>query len=166
MNKLDGVLPYSVCLGNHDLFTINIKNDGWFYYSAFFGATHFADYSWFGGTNRQGTSSYQVFEADGRNWLHLNMEYMPDVESLQWAQRVLDAHPDMPAIYSTHAYITDAAEQETIFDDDPNTPGWCSPSTNTIANIGGNGQWSRLIANNDQIFMFFAAIHLELIMKV
>ncbi len=158
MDLLDGVLPYSVCLGNHDYYTNGDKNDGCFYYDFYFGPSRYYAYkdSWYGGSSRRGTSHYQVFEAGGRTWLHLNMEYLPDVEVLLWAQRVLDAHPDLPTIYSTHAYIKDTAYEGGY--EDPNI--WSGlpkdgdeNTINAIADIGGHGQWTRLINNNDQIFL-------------
>ena len=152
MDILDGNIPYSICLGNHDLYVGAEKNDGSEYYVKYFSHARYANYSWYGGSSRNGFSHYQVFQANGRDFLHLNLEYMPDAEILLWAQRVLDAHPDMPTIYSTHAYIGDEAYVTGPEDPNYNTF-WNSPSTDTIANISGEGQWKRLIANNDQIFM-------------
>jgi hypothetical protein len=146
-------VPYSICLGNHDLTVASDKYSGFGEYLYFFGSHRFAECSWYGGSSRNGASHYQIFQADGRQWLHLNIDLFPDDETLKWAQDVLDMYPDLPAIYSTHAYISDL--------EDPNTllPTYSSASFNTIASNGGLGQWSKLIYNNDQIFLVLNGHH-------
>jgi hypothetical protein len=146
-------VPYSVSMGNHDMHTAKDKYGGYAEYLYFFGSPRYAGCSWYGGSNRSGASHYQVFEAGGRQWLHLNMEVFPDDEALKWAQDVLDAHADLPAIYSTHAYLSDK--------EDPNTliPPFSTVAYNTVTSNGGLGQWTKLIYNNDQIFLVLNGHH-------
>jgi hypothetical protein len=146
-------VPYSVSMGNHDMHTMEDKYGGYAEYLYFFGSHRYAGCSWYGGSNRSGASHYQVFQAGGRQWLHLNMEVFPDDEALKWAQDVLEAYPDLPAIYSTHAYISSK--------EDPNTmiPSFSTVAYNTVASNGGLGQWSKLIYNNDQIFLVLNGHH-------
>lgn len=156
MDILDGQLPYSACLGNHDTHTMYEKYDGAAEFLYFFGPGRYSGYSWYGGSDRKGWSHYQIFEADGRQWLHLNLEFCPDDETLKWAQDVLDANPTLPAIYSTHAYISDAEEDP---NDPTSAPKWSTISNNTIASNGGEAQWKHFIYNNDQIFLVLCGHH-------
>lgn len=140
-------IPFGVCIGNHDYDVVNekqgLEEDGYpeliTNFLTNFGPSQFASYSWYGGADRRGTSSYQIFNAGGIDWLNLSIEYQPDDEVLQWAQEVLDAHPTMPVIYSTHSYI--------------NHEGYLAS--------GATAQWFKFISNNDQIIVVLNGHHFD-----
>ncbi len=139
-------IPYSICIGNHDYDTkgpsyVPPRDVGTTKFTNYFGEVRFSGYSWYKGTGPHGLCTYQIFSAGGRDWLHINIEYMADDEELLWAQRVLDSHPDLPAILSTHAFLNE-------YSDLTNTD-----STQGLMANGGIGQWSKFVAHNDQIFM-------------
>ena len=144
MDLLDGAVPYSVSIGNHDYDTYRTRDEGTDEFTDRFGPAHYAGYSWYKGANRRGLNHCQIFSAGGREWLHLNLEFMPDDESLLWAQRILDAHPDLPAIVSTHAYLNQSGALG------PNDS--ASSGMGAVSNGGGN-QWAKFVSHNDQIFM-------------
>lgn len=48
---------------------------------------------------------YSVFQAGGRDWLVLVVEFMPRQEAVNWAQGVIAAHPKHNVIVLTHAFI-------------------------------------------------------------
>ncbi len=110
MALFDGDVPYSVCIGNHDYHARADRLAGVEEYVDRFGPSRYSGYSWYKGSHRD-VDHYQIFSADGREWLHLNLEYQPDSESMLWAQRVLDAHPTLPAIFSTHAFYNGVADE-------------------------------------------------------
>jgi len=146
MNYIDGYVPYSICIGNHDYDTkgpsyVPPRDVGTTMFTNYFGESRFSGYSWYKGTGPHGLCTYQIFSAGGRDWLHINIEYMADDEELLWAQRVLDSHPDLPAILSTHAFINQN-------DDLTGTD-----STQGLMANGGRNQWSKFVSHNDQIFM-------------
>jgi len=70
---LDGVLPYSVCMGNHDLIDRTNRLAGAQEYIDRFGSSRYSGYSWYKGSFRE-LNHYQIFNADGRDWLHINLE--------------------------------------------------------------------------------------------
>jgi len=141
MDLLDGAVPYSVSIGNHDYDTYRTRDEGTEEFVSRFGPSHYAGYSWYKGSNRRGLDHCQVFSAGGREWLHLNFEYNPDDESLIWAQRMLDAYPDLPAIVSTHAYLSRTG-----------VLGTTDSAMGDVSN-GGANQWIKFVSHNDQIFM-------------
>jgi len=173
-------LPYSASIGNHDLLNrgnkANVEDDipgGGFV--DHFGPSRYAPYQigganshqWYGGADATGWNHYQIFEAGGHEYLHINLEYKADDpttdvdsginrnagvnDAINWAQSILDAHPDLPTIISTHQYLTDI---ETVpngltgyhGDGVDNTFGGQRMST-------GQEVWNRLVKPNSQVFM-------------
>jgi len=98
-------LPWGTCPGNHDM----NQSPGVFAkaYDANFGPTHFTGLSWYGGSYQN--SSYQTFDAGGRQYLMLDIQYYPTYahgDVFGWAQGVINSHPGMPTIINTHDYLT------------------------------------------------------------
>ncbi|MDZ4817966.1 MAG: DNRLRE domain-containing protein [Planctomycetota bacterium] len=142
MDILDTVpqLPYSAVPGNHDYASTGSKNSGATNYVNYFGASRYADRSWYGGSSPNQQSHYQYFTANGREYLHLALEWQPETgiggnNAFQWAQSILDANPTLPTILTTHEYIID---DFTDIDGRTNT---------------GQAIWNNLVNYNDQIFM-------------
>ena len=150
MAQIDGVIPYSVCIGNHDYTSRSNRLEGVADFVGHFGPSHYDNYtnSWFKGSYRD-VNFYQIFSAEGRDWLHLNLEYMPDSEELLWAQRVIDAHPSLPVIFSTHSFL----KENGILSSDPNKDQMGESSN------GGESQWYQFVRNNDQIFLVLNGHH-------
>src|SRR5690606_14246610 len=107
LDLLDGVVPYSVSLGDHEYEIEEDKTSSTAAYFGHFGPSRYADYEWYRGSHEDGLSHYQIFEAGGRRFLHLNIEWEPlgpaDDEStpLGWARNVLEDHPQLPTLIST-----------------------------------------------------------------
>jgi len=131
----DAGIPYAAVPGNHDYFhwdrkTLPVK------YIKYFGPQRFAGKSWFGGyspanaTFPAGMNMYQYFNAAGRKFLSIGLQFAPDARDLGWAQKVINANPGLPTIISTHGYVTNKG-----FDKDRR-------------NI-----WFDLVEKNPQIFM-------------
>jgi len=148
MNILNGQLPYSVCIGNHDYDAISEKRgtEPASIFKSYFGNSRYTGYNWYGGTSPKGLSFYQIFPAGGRNWLHLNLEWEPGLDILMWAQNIIDANPTLPVILSTHAYMS--------YHDpcDPNSTG-LRGGTQGDAASGGYEMWHKFVQHNDQIIM-------------
>ncbi|NLX03821.1 MAG: DNRLRE domain-containing protein [Phycisphaerae bacterium] len=96
MNVLHGQVPYSACMGNHDVGS---------YYDSYFGPSRYSGMSWYGGGSTNSRNHYQTFSAGGYDFLHLNLQFAPDAGAISWAQSVLDANPGKQTIVSTHSYL-------------------------------------------------------------
>ncbi len=97
LEVLDGAVPYSVCLGNHDA--------GARLYDARLGPARFAGRPWYVGGSPNGRSHAQRFRAGDTPFLHLALQHAPDAEALDWAQGVIGCHPGLPTVLSTHDYL-------------------------------------------------------------
>ena len=105
MQILDGVMPYILAQGNHDLTQAG-------------GSVYDRDHSlindyfplskqpWIAGTFEEGRieNSYSLFTFHGVKYLILSLEFGPRDEVLAWANRVVAEHPDYKVIMITHNY--------------------------------------------------------------
>jgi hypothetical protein len=99
MRKLDGLVPYVLVPGNHDT-DANRKG----LMDTYFGP---ASMPWITGTMTAGQieNNYALIDIGGRHWLVVGLEFGPRDAVLAWADTVLKAYPDRPAILLTHAYL-------------------------------------------------------------
>jgi hypothetical protein len=51
-------------------------------------------------------NAYSMYQAGGLEWLVLTLENWPRPEAVQWADRVVAAHPHTNVIVATHMYLT------------------------------------------------------------
>jgi hypothetical protein len=132
---LHGKVPYSVLAGNHDISSSTDDQRGDSAYLRSFGPDRYASMPTFGGASDDGYNSFHTLRAAGRDWLVLALDWRVSDAGLAWAQRVLDDHPRMPAILTTH---------DLAWADDEGA-----------ARLSGNGQrlWDGLVRGNDQIFL-------------
>ena len=108
MDKLNGVVPYGVATGNHDL------KDGKKGYTCrkfvvYYGPRRFEKYPWYGGASESGCSSYQVFSGGGYKFLAVELDVNAPKAEVEWAKKVIAEHPDLPVILTTHQMLTTKA---------------------------------------------------------
>ena len=116
LNKLDGVIPYSVLPGNHDGTSSTYDGTNFDkYFSP--GQQAAANPNTFGGTYDQepesGRNNYQTFTApDGTKWLVLSLEFGAREDVLRWAGEVIEGHLDHRVILANHSYMTWAGRHD------------------------------------------------------
>lgn len=101
MKKIDGVVPYSILAGNHDLLK---EGDGYAVYLSHFGPDRFAgqdEILWYG----KGEASARILQTGGKSYLILALGFNPDEAVVDWANQILERYRDMPAILTTHNYL-------------------------------------------------------------
>lgn len=105
---MDGKVPYAFVPGNHDLGTngsADVRDatmmNTWLPYSKYSKTAHF------GGAFEEDSmeNTWHTFNAGGYKWLVLALEFGPRNEVIDWAAKVLEAHPKHKAILITHAYM-------------------------------------------------------------
>ena len=99
MRVMDAVVPYVLVPGNHGTDANRVGPiDDYFAPSTM---------PWTTGTMTAGRieNSYTLVNIGPRQWLVLGLEFGPRDAVLAWADRVLKAHPAVPAIIVTHAYL-------------------------------------------------------------
>lgn len=122
---------YSVLAGNHDVNSSTDDQRGSSPYLDTFGPGRFKGARTFGGASADGYNTYHLFEAAGREWMVLALDWRLSAKGYAWAKSVLAQHPHTPVILTTH---------ELVVEDDQ---------------LSDYGQqlWDRLIEDHDQIFL-------------
>jgi hypothetical protein len=99
MRQLDGLVPYVLVPGNHDTdATRNGLIDSYFAP---------ATMPWITGTMADGQieNNFTLVDIGPQKWLVLGLEFGPRDAVMTWADAVLKAYPNLPAIIVTHAYL-------------------------------------------------------------
>jgi hypothetical protein len=98
MSLLDGVVPYGMGPGNHDLPTT--------LFNQYFPYTRYQGQPWYGGHYQNlNDNNYQLFSAGGMDFVIVHMIYCPPTDAVAWADSVFKAYPDRIGIMTTHAYL-------------------------------------------------------------
>ena len=140
MSLLDGVLPYGVLPGNHDM---QVGGEA-IYYERYFPVSRFDEYEWWGGSFDDNRYNYQLFSAGGDDYIIVHMQYCPTDAGMDWANAVLAQWPERRAIVSTHSYLdTDGSFMKN-----------CQNKSNGDTN--GLQMWNRLIKKNRNVFLVLA----------
>ncbi len=135
-------LPYSILPGNHDVRNSNdqvvdtdydLANEP---YLQTFTKERAAGQPTEGGTDATGLNQFQVFEAEGQEYLMLALTWRASDATIAWAQDVIDAHAGLPTILTTHSLLAIESDQ-----------------TTPLRTPYGEQLWESLIRGNDQIFL-------------
>ncbi|MBA7475397.1 hypothetical protein ES707_10766 [subsurface metagenome] len=155
LGRLDGVLPYTIVLGNHD-YGLNgeaktrdtLAND-------YFPPARFRNWPTFAGVMDQGRieNNYHLFTARGRQWLILNLEWGPRNRALEWANHILRKHPNHKAIITTHAYLySDSTRYH--WQQKGKAQNWNPHSYGTADDTNdGEEMWQKLVSKHANVFM-------------
>ncbi|MGE4431976.1 MAG: metallophosphoesterase [Sphingobium sp.] len=160
-------IPFGMVPGNHDY-----DNYSWWdgpnspgaarplsggrVWNLYFGpqSRHFAGKPWYGGSFNQGLNSYQLFSGGGKRFLHLALEMDPNQAALDWAQQVIDAHPGLPVIVTTHEWLSPAPVA--LKDQRPSGQDAYFKGAD---NLSPDQIWDRFIRKNAGIFMILSGHH-------
>jgi hypothetical protein len=142
MRLLDGKVPYVLVPGNHDM--------------GFDRATPINDYfspdsmPWITGTMTVGRieNSYALVDIGPRSWLVVGLEWGPRDATVAWADQVLKAYPDRPAILLTHAYLNGGDGTRYQRPDQPFYPSGYTPEQGMN---DGEMIWQKLVVPNGNV---------------
>ena len=158
MRMLDGVVPYVLVPGNHDTDSNRktLIND-------YFGP---ASMPWISGTMTAGQieNNYALIDIGPQKWLVLGLEFGPRDAVMTWADAVLKAYPDRPAIIVTHAYLYNDGNRYDIAISGSDTSKanyqwWIPEYYGYTASQGindGEQIWQRLILPNPNVRLVFS----------
>ena len=106
----DAGVIYGVCPGNHDVTPSGGAGSAYIpeNYRQYFGPQRFDGRPWYGGASPSGMSNCTYFSAGGIEFLQIHLDVDTPIAELAWAQGVLDANKDRPAMITTHRYLQEA----------------------------------------------------------
>jgi hypothetical protein len=102
LHRLDGVVPYLVVSGNHDLEAGRSTLMGHYFDARLLDAFEPPNAAY---QPPAVENSYAVVPIAGLSWLFLGLEFGPRDAVVQWADAVLKQHAELPAVVFTHAYL-------------------------------------------------------------
>jgi hypothetical protein len=150
MRKLDGVVPYALTPGNHDLPLGNRRSGGLM--NEYFPVSHFLRYPWFRETYEPNDieNSYMIVDGGGQKWLVLSLEFGPRDGVLEWAGQILRKYPTTPAIVVTHAYLY---PDSTRYDIKTRPDQEYSPHHFELEGGANDGEemWQKLVSKHDNV---------------
>lgn len=139
MEILDGVVPYSVAPGNHDML---VKSRNTTLYNKYFSPARFEGRKWYGGhLGETNDNNYCRFDACGMKFLVISLEFAPRDEALQWAGEVARKHPDHRVIVATHCYMRTQGRDTS-----------CDTSYNVEGN-SGEEMWQKFVRKSPNVFL-------------
>ncbi len=107
IQKLDGQVPYSLVLGNHDYGPGGNCTDRDTMFNTYVPLATYGKQPTFGDamTDGRGENTYHTFSTRGQKFLVLALEFGPREETVAWASGVLAKHPEHRVLLTTHAYM-------------------------------------------------------------
>lgn len=143
-------LPYSVLPGNHDYAQGSRDNS---MMNSYFPLASFTNMPTFGGAyDSQSDNTYHLVPVHTQTWLILSLEFGPRSTVLAWANSILAAHPDLPTILITHAYLNQYGERFVTGEARSASVGYGLGSGPPDVNEGSN-IWEALVYSNQQVRM-------------
>jgi hypothetical protein len=136
---------YSVVAGNHDLSGDDTRGDTT--YLQTMGPRRFKHSKTFAAADATGYNTAHIFQAAGRSWLLLALDWRTTDQGFAWANEVIKAHPKMPVIITTHDMVWSTYD-DNVF---PYESG--DPENNAGLSDHGQTLWDKLVEDNDQVFL-------------
>ena len=155
VRALDGVVPYALALGNHDVYTVD--RTAW-EFNIYFPLKSFQDWPTLGGTfdAKAGVlNAYYIFQAGGLNWLIFALEPFPRDVVLAWVNRVAEAHPTHNIIMVTHSHVY---PDDTLVGSSPDHLYTCTDyGVKPEDGSGNNGLdvWNKCLRKHKNVLMTF-----------
>ena len=111
MTRLDGVVPYAICPGNHDITGSGVSKE----FQQCFPASRYSGNAWYGGSflgiGTEGvfdnnSNSYQLFDWMGQGYILFHLQCNAGKAVLDWVNELLSGtYADRRAIVVTHMYL-------------------------------------------------------------
>lgn len=146
-DRLDGILPYSLVRGNHDL---DFTEEGWKRFDKYYGKGSYY-HGWVaehGGfcDEESSKNTYLLFSVGEVDYLILNLDFGAEDHVLEWADGVLSKYPDRRVIAVTHAYL--GADGTTLDSSDAYCPSEYNEKLNDSDEL-----WEKLLSKHENVDM-------------
>jgi hypothetical protein len=108
MDRIHGVMPYGMTVGNHDMVSSGDSS----LFQTYFPESRFKDFGWYGGTfhpdrsepavSGNNANSFQRIRTGNLDFLLLHLECNAPDDVLAWANEIIASHPMHRVIITTH----------------------------------------------------------------
>lgn len=155
-NLIEGQVPYAIAPGNHDYGPGGNAATRDTLLNKYFPVSAARTMPTFGGAMVEGQldNTYHLFEAGGRKWIIVALEWGPRDETVAWADGVMQRHPDRVGILVTHAYMFNNDLRYDI-KDTVNPQNWNPHKYRTPGGVNdGEELWQKLVRRHNFAFVF------------
>lgn len=101
LNRIYGIIPFGISLGNHDM----ESNGNSELYQTYFSEDRFSEFEWYGGSFKNNTNSYQLLSFNDLDIIILHIECNATDSVINWANDVLNRYKNRFAIITTHMFL-------------------------------------------------------------
>lgn len=101
-------------------------------------------------------NTYHVFDHNGQSWLILALEFGPRDEVLDWANTIVENHPEHRVILLTHAYMYVGDKRQSEGDNWRAHGYGIGQDTGKKAVNDGEQIWEKLVKNHPNFFLAFS----------
>jgi hypothetical protein len=159
LGALEGRVPFAIAPGNHDYAQYIEDDPRTTLIHEYFPPGVFEAMPTFGGFFPQPgriDNSFHTFAAGGASWLVLALEFAPRDAVLEWANQVLEAHPDHLAVIATHAYLYNddtRYDWERYGEAQRHSPRWPAYRVSSSPEGANDGEqiWQKVIARHANV---------------
>ncbi len=151
LGLLDGLVPVALVPGNHDYGPGGDASTRDTLLNEFFPFETYGAMPTFGGAMEPGRldNTWHLFEAGGRRWIIVCLEWGPRDQTIRWAGEVMERHPGRTGILVTHAYMNN---NDRRYDHtDPEHPQDYNPHQYRTPGGVNDGEelWQKLVRRHD-----------------
>ncbi len=158
MGRLDGIVPYSLVVGNHDLVMGGSNNRESKLFNTYFPYQRYEKEPWYGGRMEDDgflpknnyDNTYHLFSAGGMKFLVVSLEVSPTDKMLTWADSIIGKFPDRQVIFATHSFL-DSDDTR----DEPGGYGYLPPGEGNT----GEEIWQKLVRKHSNMFLVLNGHH-------
>lgn len=157
--RMDGVVPYSIVRGNHDIYSTKENNkysmDRVSNFDKIYGTedspyakqyTYCYEYEGEGKETFRARNTVHFFSSSSRDYMVVALDYGPNDDILAWANGIIEAHPYHNVIITTHSYLqadgTTLDKGESVY-----------PTRDFKDSNDGNDLWNELISKHENVVM-------------
>lgn len=156
VHMLDGKIPYSISLGNHDYDDWCRTNRNTTMFDRHFRYDEMKNLPGFGGAYKPGdmdNAYYLIKVSEDVEYLILALEHAPRYMVLNWADRVISEHPNARVILTAHCLVDVDGTFNARGDV---TDGTINPRSHFAGSYSGQDVWDRLASKHANMFMTYS----------
>jgi Calcineurin-like phosphoesterase len=136
-------LPYSMTIGNHDIFPSAEAYKRVSLYGQYFGQQRFAGKPWYGGNFQPNNeTNFTLFEVGTLKFMVVSLEFAPRKDAVTWADQLIKRYPDRRVIVATHCHSNQNGDHATGCADGYNLEG-----------RDGVDLWEELVSRHSNVFL-------------
>lgn len=149
-------VPVSLATGNHD----HLDHGRPTLFDNYFGpGSAYARQASLGGTQDEASmlNTYHLFEAEGRKWMIIALEWGTRDKVIEWADNVLAQHPERSAIITMHSYMNsdNCLMDSTVHGRGQGPKGYDNVKESADGCADGRDVWEKLVRKHPNVRFVF-----------